>query len=295
MQVALCRHIKTNGIQCHAVALKDSVFCYFHHKLSHGHALYRSTLVGKRSLLERGHIVALPALEDRLSVQLAISEVVNALACNFIDAKRANSLLFGLKLAVFNAKGLETIATPTQVVREFAPAPDILDSIAVDIAPKGRTCEIEEPAAPAEVAQPPEPAAPVKVLLLTEVAEVSEPIAEPAAAPPPVPSLTLCASAASEPATSHLEPTSNLEPCTSNLASTQSPPASAPAPANESPRSRSNTPIPPSQIPACNCYASVSGRTRQTCRKTSSPKRRQTRRSPPPTQPPVAETCPTEA
>src|ERR1017187_8532771 len=98
MQVALCRHIKSNGIQCHAVALKDSVFCYFHHRLNDGHRLYRSTMIGKRNLLDRGHIIALPALEDRLSVQLAISEVVNALACNFIDTKRANSLLFGLKL-----------------------------------------------------------------------------------------------------------------------------------------------------------------------------------------------------
>ncbi len=51
----------------------------------------RSTLVGKRQPLDRVKIVALPVLEDRLSVQLAISEVVNALACNFIDAKRANS------------------------------------------------------------------------------------------------------------------------------------------------------------------------------------------------------------
>jgi hypothetical protein len=215
MQVELCRHIKTNGIQCHAVALKESVFCYFHHRLNDGHRLYRSTLVGKRNLLDRGHIVALPALEDRLSVQLAISEVVNALACNFIDAKRANSLLFGLKLAVFNAKGLETISTPTQVVREFAPAPDILDSIAVDIAPEGRTCEIEDPAAPAEVSQPAELLAPTEVAPPVEVlehTEVLEPIAVPPDVPQPFATLTLCAS--SEPATSNLAPASNLEPRT---------------------------------------------------------------------------------
>jgi hypothetical protein len=145
----LCRHIKSNGIQCHAVALTDSVFCYFHNRLNQGHRLYRTTMVGKQSLLERGHIIGLPALEDRLSVQLAISEVVNALACNFIDAKRANALFFGLKLASANAKGLETISQPTQVVRDCHRAPDILDSVSVDIAPPGRTCDIDDSNDPA--------------------------------------------------------------------------------------------------------------------------------------------------
>ena len=146
MQVELCRHIKSNGIQCHAVALRDEHFCYFHKRLNEGHRLYRSTMAGKKRLMDRGFIIALPPLEDRVSVQLALSEVINALACNFIDSKRANALFFGLKLAAANAKGLEAFPGPPAVVRDYSLAPDLLESIAVDLAPAGRTCEIDEPA-----------------------------------------------------------------------------------------------------------------------------------------------------
>jgi hypothetical protein len=149
MQYDLCRHIKSNGLQCRAVALTDSPFCYFHKRLNNGHSLYRSTMVGKKSLMERGHIIALPPLEDRVSVQLALSEVINALACNFIDVQRANALLFGLRIAAFNARGLEAIDQPAEVVRDSSPAPGMLDSVAVDLAPPGLTCEIDDANDPA--------------------------------------------------------------------------------------------------------------------------------------------------
>src|SRR5580698_10155859 len=126
MYVDLCRHIRSNGLQCRAVALKDQHFCYFHHRLNEGHSMYRSRMVGAKSLMERGHIIGLPPLEDRVSVMLALSEVVNALACNFIEPKRANALFFGLKLAVLNCKGLEAIPQQREkeVVRDYGHAPD---------------------------------------------------------------------------------------------------------------------------------------------------------------------------
>jgi len=160
MRVNLCRHIKSNGIQCHAVALRDNHFCCFHHRLNEGHRLYRLRMVGAKGLTERGFIIPLPAMEDRLSVQLAISEVLNALACNFIDAKRANAFFYGLQLASSNCKGLETIPNPTAVVRDCDRAPDIIEAVRVDIAPPGRTIEIEDPApAQAEENRPSRPAA----------------------------------------------------------------------------------------------------------------------------------------
>ncbi len=151
MYVDLCRHIRSNGIQCHAIALTDQHFCYFHRRLNQGHAIYRDRMVGTKGLMERGHIIALPPLEDRVSVMLALSEVINALACNFIEPKRANALFFGLKLAVLNCKGLEAIPQQQekQVVRDFGPAPDLLDSVAVDLAPEGLTYEIDDENNPA--------------------------------------------------------------------------------------------------------------------------------------------------
>jgi hypothetical protein len=101
-------------------------------------------MVAKKSLLDRGHMIALPPLEDRLSIQLALSEVINALACDFIEVKRANAMLLGLQIASRNTKGLDPFPQPHEVVRDAAPAPGMLESVAVDLAPPGLTCEIEE-------------------------------------------------------------------------------------------------------------------------------------------------------
>ena len=93
MQINLCRHIKTNGLQCHGAALTDSPFCYFHRRLHKTHAEYRYKIAGRPDQTSAGTIIELPALEDRESVQLALSRIINALACNAIDTKRATGLL----------------------------------------------------------------------------------------------------------------------------------------------------------------------------------------------------------
>jgi hypothetical protein len=144
MQVAVCRHIKTNGLQCHGAALTDSAFCYFHRRLHNSHAEYRYKLAGRRDLAGAGTIIELPALEDRESVQLALSKVINALACNAIETKRATILLYGLQLASANAKGLQIVADPAEVVREVHFLIGEPGSSSPDIAAPGRTCEIED-------------------------------------------------------------------------------------------------------------------------------------------------------
>jgi hypothetical protein len=48
----------------------------------------------------------LPRLEDGSSIQLALMDVLNALAANQIDTKRAGLLLYGLQVASANAKNL---------------------------------------------------------------------------------------------------------------------------------------------------------------------------------------------
>ncbi|HEY3988651.1 MAG TPA: hypothetical protein VGM02_05075 [Acidobacteriaceae bacterium] len=47
---------------------------------------------------------SLPPIEDSASVQLALAEVLEALAADQIDAKRAGLLLYGLQVASANAK-----------------------------------------------------------------------------------------------------------------------------------------------------------------------------------------------
>jgi hypothetical protein len=183
MQVELCRHIKPNGLQCQAVALKNSVFCYFHRRLHDSHAVYRSTMVARPDLERRGAIFDLGTLEDRVAIQIAISKVVNALATNQIDLKHGRILLYGLQLASANARNLDPVPQPQAVVREVHPSPGILDETATDIAAPGQTITLPDQQTPEPAAEPEPETTPA------ELAKVASEFAKPV-------SLTLCASAA---------------------------------------------------------------------------------------------------
>jgi hypothetical protein len=140
MNVPICRHIKTNGLQCRGVAVNDSVFCYFHRRLHHSHGLYRNKVHFQSAQLPHPRFLQLPAVEDRESAQLAISCVLNALATHCIDAKEANSLFYGLSLAAANARGLRIVRRPTQLVRDIYKEPwTLIPEANPDIAPPGRT------------------------------------------------------------------------------------------------------------------------------------------------------------
>jgi hypothetical protein len=126
MSYRLCRHIKTNGLQCHSPALDDGQWCYFHHRLHGRHEKYRTTEATRGYLIPGQHI-ELAALEDRESVQVALSVVINALASGNLDIKRATALLYGLQLASNNARGLRTEPFAANIVRTIEPSPEGLD------------------------------------------------------------------------------------------------------------------------------------------------------------------------
>ncbi|NYF79679.1 hypothetical protein [Granulicella arctica] len=124
METPLCRHIKANGIQCRAVALTENPFCYAHDRMHRFHKSYRLHPMAK-SYLNYTNSIQLNALEDRESVQLAISQVVNALATNQLESKRAAVLLYGLQLAARNITLLKPAETNT--VRSVQTTSDGLD------------------------------------------------------------------------------------------------------------------------------------------------------------------------
>ncbi len=126
MSYRLCRHIKTNGLQCHSPALDDGQWCYFHHRLHGRHEKYRATEATRGYLIPGQHIELAP-LEDRESVQVALSVVINALASGNLDIKRATALLYGLQLASNNARGLRTEPFAANIVRAIEPSPEGLD------------------------------------------------------------------------------------------------------------------------------------------------------------------------
>src|SRR5438270_2202800 len=126
MQYELCRHIKTNGLQCKGAALAGGIWCYFHHRLHQRHIAFRPTSITCGYLIPGQHI-ELTALEDRESVQVALSVVINALATGNLEIKRATALLYGLQLASNNARGLRTEPFAAAVVRTIEPSPEGLD------------------------------------------------------------------------------------------------------------------------------------------------------------------------
>ncbi len=126
MQYELCRHIKTNGTSCKSPSLDGEKWCYFHHRLHQRHTTYRHT-EATRGYLVPGQHIELNTLEDRESVQLALSCVINALATGRLETRRATALLYGLQLASNNARNLYIQPSATSVVRTVEPSPEGLD------------------------------------------------------------------------------------------------------------------------------------------------------------------------
>lgn len=116
MSYALCRHILTNGHRCQSPALRDTVWCFYHRNLHQRHSAYRHTEATRGYLLPGQHI-QLSALEDRESVQVALSVIINALATGRLETKRATALLYGLQLASSNAANLHNSIAPSRTVQ----------------------------------------------------------------------------------------------------------------------------------------------------------------------------------
>lgn len=116
MNFVSCRHIMTSGQQCRSPRLRDADYCYFHKRLHARHQAMLKARIERPLINTEGEIIGygrpvgfqsarlpdLGPLEDRASVQMAISTVVNALATEALDIKRATALLYGLQLASAN-------------------------------------------------------------------------------------------------------------------------------------------------------------------------------------------------
>jgi hypothetical protein len=90
--VKVCTHIKVTGVRCGSPALRGEQFCYFHQRMMRG------VRVPPNSRL---HPVAL--IENEEAIQASLMEVINAIARNTIDLRRADLMLKALNIAVKNA------------------------------------------------------------------------------------------------------------------------------------------------------------------------------------------------
>jgi len=85
-----CRHIKTNGCKCQSPALCGMSYCYFHmrlHRAAHGQNG------------ESGAAIEMPVVEDRTSVQLALTRILQEMAARRLKPRDARLFLYGLQIA----------------------------------------------------------------------------------------------------------------------------------------------------------------------------------------------------
>ncbi len=96
---ARCRHIKPNGIRCGSPAVRDQVYCYFHH-------VYRDHESDRQPFRPdpTGALWNLPLLENADGIQMAIQLVLDSVLANKMDLKRASILLYGLQTAAANVR-----------------------------------------------------------------------------------------------------------------------------------------------------------------------------------------------
>jgi hypothetical protein len=144
MKLNLCRHIRTNGLQCQGVALAGSPFCYFHDRLHRRHVPYRFSTADAEYALIPGQHIQLGPLEDSESVQIALSQVINALATGRLDMKRATSLLYGLQIAAANAARIHIAPRPLAAVRDTGATAQGSATPGVDLARPGVVYEVDD-------------------------------------------------------------------------------------------------------------------------------------------------------
>lgn len=98
-RTARCEHIKSNGIRCGSPALRDHVYCYFHH-VWRDHEADRQPFLPDPS----GMVWNLPLLENADGIRMAIQLVLDSVLCNKMDLRRASILLYGLQTAAANVR-----------------------------------------------------------------------------------------------------------------------------------------------------------------------------------------------
>jgi hypothetical protein len=102
-----CRHIFTDGHRCGSPALRNEPFCYYHHT---------TRKPAPRQSLGRKSSFDLPLPEDRSAIQLAIGTILQRIASNDLDSRRAGLLLYGLQIASLNLPKQKEAQEPVEEI-----------------------------------------------------------------------------------------------------------------------------------------------------------------------------------
>ncbi|HTB97319.1 MAG TPA: hypothetical protein VK716_09950 [Terracidiphilus sp.] len=123
---ALCRHLMPSGVRCQSPALRSKPFCYYHQ------CFQRSSQV---SAFHQDEPLQLSSIEEPYGIQIALSQVLQALASSRIDSRRAGVFLYGLQIASHMASKRPS-HLPVEIVRDLS-----CDDTGAWIAPEKVACE----------------------------------------------------------------------------------------------------------------------------------------------------------
>jgi hypothetical protein len=132
-----CRHIFTDGRRCASPCLRQEEFCYYHHTT-------RRPVANPRRPRSRRSSFDLLLPEDRSAIQASIGQVLQRIASNEIDPRRAGLLLYGLQIASLNLPKHEYRTRP---LTKPAAEPQTVEEIIIDptlgvLAPRTEVSEI---------------------------------------------------------------------------------------------------------------------------------------------------------
>ena len=95
-----CRHIFTDGRRCASPSLRQENFCYFHHTTRR--PITPEIQKERRRTTARLNEFHLPLPEDRSAIQSSIGIILQNIANNDLDPRRAGLLLYALQIASLN-------------------------------------------------------------------------------------------------------------------------------------------------------------------------------------------------
>ncbi len=124
MLYPLCRHIRTNGTQCGSPALTNQTHCFYHTRLHQKHRNVAKPVQQVSSASKTVHPIELGLLDDAESIQVALSQIINAVATGQIESRLATTLLYGLQMASNNLARLPIHTSPSRVIRVVERTPE---------------------------------------------------------------------------------------------------------------------------------------------------------------------------
>jgi hypothetical protein len=154
MSYPTCNHLKEDGVYCSSPALHNHNFCYFHLNVR-----VRRLQMARTRMRGESCRLQLPVLEDMHAVQIALTQVLDALADDRIDPKRAGLMLYALQQAATNLNSTPGWKGERQQVEYAQPmraleVPDVATQFDL---PKGVDLELAPEAALQAAEQPSDP------------------------------------------------------------------------------------------------------------------------------------------